>query len=382
MTRQLTVTVDGVTIRATMAWTVVVVLLAGITLYVNTPAAMTSNQQLIWIASVAVVIFGGILSLLLHEIAHIAVARKYHHPVLSLVPAYLGSLPDTVYEPENPRQEVKVAIAGPIANLVLGSVLALVWLFLPDSEHWLVRAFGIVAALNGVLALVNILPGAPFDGGRIFRAFIWYISGNLILGTRWSAFYGYVLMTAGLAAGVLLISAGEFAAVWGAWVLLIFWTLNRAVGASTQHIVWLEMSRRLKVNDLFVGSGRRLQASTTIDDAIEMLLEAYNKGPTLVIEDGQAIGMVDLSNIRPVPRSIWTERTVGDVLSPLDDRPKVKDDAPLTELLNLLPPDSDVIVLIERRGNVVAATNRELVIESMRDFLHAEHMEKLRSGLR
>jgi CBS domain-containing protein len=224
------------------------------------------------------------------------------------------------------------------------------------------------------------MPGYPFDGGRVARGFFWYLTGDLFTATKIVGYIGYVVIMAAMTVGVLLLVSGGGLAVWGFWVLMTAFMVNRSLGAGISHIYWTVNSRRLRVDDLFVGGTRRIRADTLIDDAIERLLEGYQDGPMLVVEDDVAIGLVDLASIRPVPRSLWTERRIRDVLTPLGELPRVTSNASLRDLVDLLPPDVGAVALIMRDERVIGATDRRDVVRRLQEYLAAERIEQLRRG--
>lgn len=378
MTRRLSPRIGGVSLRFALGWCLVAAALVGISVYIVVPPGLTRAEQIDWTVAVLIVGFGVVGTLALHELAHIVVSRRGADPMVASEPALFGALPDTVYNAESPARELRVAIAGPIASLACAAVLAGLWYIVPTSSWQIDGALGVAAAFAGGLTALSIMPGYPFDGSRILRAFIWHLTDDLILATRLVAFYGYLLTMTGLLVGVLLVSLGQDWAVWGMWLLLLFWSLNGTIREGSNHVYWRENSKRLIVDDLFVGSGRRLAAGTTIDDSIETLLEAYGHGPTLVIDGDDAAGIVHLGCIRQVPRAIWTERRLRDVMLPLDSHSRVATEQPLADLVALLPPGSNAIVLIERQGRVIAATDRQLVVERLRDYLNAERIARMR----
>lgn len=380
MTRRLSPRIGGVSLRLTLGWCLVAAALVGISVYIVVPPDLTRAEQIDWTVAVLFVGIGAVGTLALHELAHILVSRRGAEPMQASEPALFGALPDTVYNAESPARELRVALAGPAASLACTAVLAGLWYAVPTGSWQIDGALGIAAAFAGGLTALSLMPGYPFDGSRILRAFIWHLTDDLILATRLVAFYGYVLTMTGLLVGVLLVSLGQDWAVWGMWILLLFWSLNGTIREGSNHIYWRENSKRLVVDDLFVGSGRRIPAGTTIDDSIETLLEAYGHGPTLVIDGDEAAGIVHLGCIRQVPRALWTERRLRDVMLPLTSHRRVDTDQPLADLVALLPPGSNAIVLIERKGKVIAATDRQLVVERLREYLNAERIARMRGS--
>lgn len=368
-------------IRATLAWVIVAILLLAVSLYVAVPEYLSDWTLARQAVGVGVILGGAALSLGVHEAAHVVVARRAGRAHYAFSPQLVGALPDTVYEAEDPGSEVRVGIAGPLATWVMAAIFASLW-WLADSfaGRELETALALVCLANVGLGIVSMVPGYPFDGGRVIRGFIWYLTGDLMTATKVVGFVGYAAVMGLMTIGVLLLVVGGTAAIWGVWVLITAFMINRSVGAGVSHVFWTVHSRRLRVDDLFVGGTRRIQASVLIDDAIERLLEGYQEGPMLVFDGDQAVGLVDLGAIRPVPRRLWREHTVGDVMRGLDDLGRVESGDSLTHLITLLPPDVSSIALIERRGRVIGATDRRDVVRRLQEYLAAERIEKMRRG--
>jgi CBS domain-containing protein len=190
--------------------------------------------------------------------------------------------------------------------------------------------------------------------------------------------YGYVNLAMAAAVAVGLLALGQAWSVWGVWILLTVWSLGRATYLGTNHMTWTATSRRLQVNDLFVGSGNRLPAETLIDEAIEALLEMRSEGPALVTREDEAVGYVEIGDVRDIARSQWHERQVGEVSQSLSSLPIVASDAPLDELYRLLPPQSNQLAAIGREGRVIAVISRGQLDRKMREYLSNERLARLR----
>ena len=133
-----------------------------------------------------------LLSVLLHEIGHCAVARAFGLPVRSITVTFLAGLTEITEPPQTPGREYAVAVIGPMVSLLLAGIgLATVQLFEPDSLPYLLAA--IVAISNGLVAAFNLLPGLPLDGGRVLRAGLWKITGDPDRATRAAAWSGRVV---------------------------------------------------------------------------------------------------------------------------------------------------------------------------------------------
>lgn len=248
-----------------------------------------------------------------------------------------------------------------------------VWL-VGGRDTLAIETLGTIALINLALGVGNLLPGFPLDGGRVFRAFVWYLTDDLIVATRWSATYGNVIAVAGLVSGLFLFSLGRELSVWGSWAVLAFWTINRAGAEGFQRTLWRESLKQLTVFDAGLSNSRRVRAGRTIDDALDDLLATTNEGPLLVESDAGVTGFVSLEQIRRVPRAIWTERTIADVVQPLGAQPRIAHDAPANALLDLLRADPDAVVLIETRGRLTGAIDQRTATRRLR-----EHVRDTRS---
>ena len=379
MYRTIRLSLGEIEIRATVAWLLVAVALLAISIYVTVPERLSGVTTTMQLSIPAIVVAGLAASLALHEIAHVAVARRGGGALVALSPQLAGALPDTLFEAHDPASEVRVGLAGPLASWLLAGLFGALWWAgggLASDE--LSDTVGLLALANAGLAVVSLMPGYPFDGGRVARGFFWYLNGDLMSATRIVGYSGYVIIMAAMASGAFLVVNGGNYAVWGVWVLVTAFMINRSVGAGISHIFWAQNSRRLRVDDLFIGGTRRIQSSVTIDEAIERLLEGHEDGPMLVFDGDMAVGMIELSSIRPVPRRQWTEKTMGDVMTSIEGLRSTTSSSGLIDLIDLLPPDKESVALITRNGSVIGATDRRDVVRRLQQYLAAERLEQMR----
>lgn len=331
-----------------------------------------------WVIGTLIVLAGAVGSILLHDFAHVLVARKLGTSLASIEPSVIGALPDTNFPAVSPAADIRVALAGPLANLPVALVLFGTWWAIgsPDSPPG--SSLVILAAINAGLLAVGLLPGYPFDGGRVFRAFLWFLTDDLARATRISAIYGHVLLFLGLLGGVVLLSIGEEEAVWGTWLLILCWTINRSRSQGISHLMWTEAGKNLQIDDLFQAGVNRVQAGMSIDESIESLLDSFRRGPTLVVDQQEVIGIVGLSSVKRVPRARWATTPVGSVMMPLDSLPILPADAPVSELLSELPAGSTTVVLVEKQGKIIAAADREFVMDRVEGYIRAERFTSRR----
>ena len=360
--RPSTVVVLGVPIRVSRGWIVMAAILAAITVDALRPAGIRWS----WFVAALMVTIGALASLLMHEAAHIVAARRVGGRVMAIEPAMFGALSDDAYLPRDPRSEAWVAGAGPLASLLVSAVFATAWYWGFPDDSLAAGAAGFLALINLVIFAGNAMPGFPLDGGRIFRAFVWYLTDDLITGTRMAAAYGQAIVLAGFILGAVLLATGDAASVWGAWGLMAVWSINRAGREGYFRTVWRETSRDVTIDDVGLGNSRRIDANRSIDDAIDEILLIIGEGPILVRDGDAIIGIVTLDQIRKIPRTIWPERHVRDITIPIDAAPRIQYDAQLVELAELFEQTGSDLIIVETRGKTTGVLERRVALQRAR----------------
>lgn len=355
-------------------WFALVLALAGTTISILWPDDVTG----LWVATVVAGIIGIMVSLAAHEISHIIVARRFSQRLRGVSPELLGGLPDTCYHAFAPKTDTFIALAGPIASGLLAIGFGVGWWLAGSPVDSLAVVILILTLFNAAMAVANFMPGYPFDGARVLRAFCWYLTDDLFLATRIVGYFGYFHLLIVFATGAYLISLGGENAVWGSWVLLTGWMLSRSIGRGVTHVYWIETAKRLRVNDVFMGGGNRIDGDLTIQEGVGRLLEMHKEGPVLVFEAGEAVGLMSLQTVRKVRRANWADTRIRDIKLPIASYTRIDVRESMVDLFRLLPYGSHDIVLIERHGRVIGAVDRDLVVQHLREYIVAEKLEDLR----
>lgn len=306
-------------IRIDRSWFILLALIiwsfSGAVFPAQYPGRSTAVYLVMGVAA-AVLLFA---SLIAHELSHAVVARAKGIPVEGITLFLFGGVARTSMEAERPGDEFLIAAAGPIASIVialafigLGRYGALMGL--PPTAAGIASYMGI---LNLVLAAFNLLPGFPLDGGRLLRAAVWRLSGDLTRATRWAASAGrwlaYLIMALGIAQVVL---GANF--MGGLWLVFIGWFLKRAAQDSyQQHRV------RVRLDGVRAAEAARpapvVPASMTIADLVGRFLLRHPAYTFVVEEGGRTVGTLDLDEVRKLPESEWQDHTVGDTMKPAGD---------------------------------------------------------------
>ncbi|MEV4413231.1 site-2 protease family protein [Catellatospora sp. NPDC049609] len=315
-------------------WSVLVIMLLlgqGLATAVLPAGAPGVSTGAYWTAAAAVTVLF-LLSLLAHELSHAVVARHYGVPVKRITLWLLGGVAELEAEPPHARADLLVAIAGPLASLGAAAVFgaAAGGLYLTGLAPLVWVALGWLALVNAVLAVFNLLPGAPLDGGRVLRAALWWWRGDRAFAARAAARTGMVV-------SALLIAAGTLQIVWaadfgGLWLVLLGWFLLFAGQAEQADARLRGALAGLAVRDAMIPppvSGYVTQRLTDFADvaAAQRPADAY----PVLDPDGRPAGLVTLFAMARVPEARRPEATLRDVRIPLERLAVLSPDTPLDE---------------------------------------------------
>ena len=297
-------------------------------------------------------------SVLAHELSHALVARAHGLAVPRITLFLFGGVAEMEAEPESPRVEFLVAAAGPAMSFALSCAFFLIFTQLvPDPTQTedlaelsapATAAFWL-ASVNLVLGVFNLIPGFPLDGGRLFRAFMWWRTGNREAATRRAAdigrFFGWCL----LALGILQLFRGDV--VGGLWLALIGWFLSRLAAASVQQMLVDQKLAGTQVRDLmrtrFQRVDHRLPLSRFVDDYV--LRSSQILWP--VAANGEDVGVLSLADITSLENPAAV--TVGDAMRPLRSAPCLRPGLEGREALKQLLQSGDAPLPVVHHGRVV-----------------------------
>ncbi|MSQ28722.1 MAG: site-2 protease family protein [Dehalococcoidia bacterium] len=272
------------------------------------------------------------LSVLVHELAHSLVALDKGLPLSGITLFIFGGVSAIKLEAHTPGDEFWVAVVGPVTSLALAAAFALAG-DLVSGAAVLSAILRYLAFINLFLALFNLVPGFPLDGGRVLRAAAWAITGNLAKATALAAGAGHVVAFLLMAWGVFQLFSGNL--LGGVWTAFIGWFLHGAAESSRQEVAVQETFRGIKVSALMEPDPEYLSPDTPVGTFVrEQVLHRGRRA--LPICDGNGLaGIISVSDVKVLPETLWDATTVSDIMtwSPLLC---VAPDAEVTEALQLL----------------------------------------------
>lgn len=319
---------------------------------------------------VAAVVF--LLSLLAHELAHAVVARGAGIRVEGITLWLFGGVARLLDEAQDPRTDLRVAGVGPLVSGLLAAFFAVLAMLAGGLgiEGLAVGVLWWLSLINTALAVFNLVPAAPLDGGRLLRALLWHRHGDrtraAVTASRAGRAFGIALIGLGLAMIVTLPGLG------GLWFMLIGWFIMTAAGAEEQHAQLQERLGGISVAHVMSPQVTAVPEQLSVADLVESFVwrSRFSSFP-VVDEAGRPRGLVTLNHIKEVPYERRHQTTVAQVARPLDEVVVVAPGTPLTDLLPQLSNSE------ERRALVI--DGQQLVgIISTTDIARAVELADLR----
>lgn len=306
------------------------------------------------------------VTVLIHELSHSFTARAHGLPVRQITLFIFGGAANLTQEPRSPRSELLITLAGPLASLVLSGIFFALYVALAGAPSEVTAVLHYLAYVNLLLALFNLIPGLPLDGGRVLRAILWFFTGSLRRAT-------HIAARVGQAIGYLFIFGGLFEAFvlgqvfGGIWLAFIGWFLNGSAGASYQQAVVDQMLVGVEVQDVM---DRRL-VSAPPTASVELLAYDYMLGQNwrampIAGPDGRLLGLVTMSDLGKVPRERWPMTPVSQIMTPASELCTVSPFENLRDALRTLAENDYHQLPVTQDGTLVGILYRGQVLQ----YLH------------
>jgi Zn-dependent protease len=306
-----------------------------------------------WVAGavVAVLFFG---SLLAHELSHALVARREGLAVLGITLWLLGGVARMEGDARSPGAEARIAGVGPLTSLGLAALfgaVAVALAFAPASD---VTALAFASAawlsfVNLVLALFNLLPGAPLDGGRIVRALVWRLRGDRLQATRWATSLGRLLGYGLAIIGLWRVLSADLG---GLWFVLLGFFLATAAGAERRSAELFESLRGVLVGDIMERAPLRVPASLTVDTFVDAAVREDRSPAWLLTGPGGVVtAVLGLEQLRAVRGEERRHKRLFELATPLDHSPVAFVDEPVLEVLTRLEGQPVRVVVRDRTSS-------------------------------
>jgi Zn-dependent protease/CBS domain-containing protein len=303
------------------------------------------------------------VSVLVHELGHSVVAKKFGIAVPRIVLFIFGGVSEIGGEPPSAGAEFWIAIVGPLVSFV---VAAFFWEIEPlvASRQPLYALAKYLALLNLILGLFNLIPGFPLDGGRVLRAIVWRLTGKYRRATAIAAMTGRFIGFLLIFLGVWQALSGNF--IGGLWTAFIGWFLESAAASQLQQEVLKSLLGDHRVQDAMQRDFPQISGEITLQNLVDNYILPAGVRYFVVNGDSGVAGLVTLSCIQKVPRGEWATTKASEVMVPLQRLTSTSPEAVLWSALEKMGRDGvNQLPVVEGNG-VVGMLSREDVVH----YLH------------
>lgn len=305
-------------------------------------------------------------SILVHEMSHALVAKARDIPVRSITLFALGGLAHMEKEAADAKTEFWMGIIGPITSAVIGLVClwlasVLGWTRIETPASPLLAMLVWLGYINITLAVFNMIPGFPLDGGRVLRAIAWWKTGNMERATRIAARVGQWVAIAFIVVGILRFFAG--AGVGGLWLAFIGWFLLEAARASYLQVEAAAGLRGVRVADVMAQDCPVVDGRANLQTFADEHLLRTGRRCFIVEQDGRVVGLITSSEIKEVERSRWPYTTVSEIMRPLEQLHTISSDAPASEVLTRMGRDDVNQLPVIKNGRLEGVISRGNILQ-------------------
>jgi Zn-dependent protease/predicted transcriptional regulator len=359
----------GIPIYLHTSWFIIFLLitLSLATQFTSQHPGWTRGQH--WILGIATsVLFFG--SVVFHELSHSVVAKHYKIPVQSITLFVFGGLSRIARDPSNAKQEFNVAIAGPLSSLFLGGCFWLISRYLAGNE--MIHAASVwLWEINVGLALFNLVPGFPLDGGRVLRGIAWGVTGNFTRATRIASnagkFFAYLM----IGVGVWQALGGNW--VGGLWLAFIGWFLLSAAQESYAYVAVRNMLAGVRAEDIMTTDVPTVPRDMSLEEYVQEVLRTGRRCHVVVAGD-KPVGLITLAAARSVPRDEWTSHSVQAVMLPVDKIHWASPAEPALGVLQRMQSQDINQMPVISDNHIVGMISRDTILRVLQTRLQVGHL--------
>jgi Zn-dependent protease len=302
-------------------------------------------------------------SVLVHELGHSRIALRNGLPIRGITLFVFGGVAKIGSEPGSPGVEFRIAIAGPLTSLAIAALFGGIGAVsgsapvVSEPALWLAR-------INLVVALFNLLPGFPLDGGRVLRAAVWASTGSFDRGNRAASRAGEVLALALIGFGTFRAIGGDVAG--GIWMALIGWFLHSAVLAGRTQTALRDLLRDTTVGQAMARDCPSIAPGLTLERLVHDEVLGAGRRCFVVTENGKLRGLLTLHEVKGVPRDRWDHVTVDDVVQPAEALATVAPGETLLKALEDMDNANVAQLPVVEDGRWLGMLDRERIVHYMR----------------
>ncbi len=357
--------ISGISIELDYSWFLVFFLLTWLLAVNYFPIEIQGASGFFyWVVSAltAILFF---ISVLLHELGHSFLARRFNIQVKRITLFIFGGVAEIRQEPPSAGAEFWIALAGPAVSILLAGIFYFSGrIAVPGSGLWVMLSY--LALINLVLAGFNLIPGFPLDGGRVFRAVIWAVKHNFKRATMIAANTGRFFAYGFIILGIFLILSGNLFD--GLWLVFIGWFLESAAVAQIHQQTVRDLLSGHTVKDALRSEIQSVPAQTSVQDLIDYHIIGKGRRYFLVKDDDRATGLLTIHRVKEIPPEKRKETRVSEIMIPKDKVRSINLQENLWEALKEMDQDGVNQVLVTRDHTIAGVLGRDSILTFIRDL--------------
>jgi Zn-dependent protease/predicted transcriptional regulator len=270
-------------------------------------------------------------SVLTHELTHSLVARSRGEEVRRITLFLFGGVAEISEEPGTPGKEFVIALVGPLSSFIIAASFFGVWHGMQGVNEPIAAIARYLSIINGILALFNMIPGFPLDGGRVLRAIAWKWTGDIKRATRIASVTGQVVAFLLIFFGISQALRGLFFD--GIWIALIGWFIYSAASRGYRTTLMQATLKDVRAKDLMDTTFETIDGSITVQELIEEHILQKKERSFLITEAGELAGIVCLEDVKAVSPDKRQDTTVRDIMTPRENLEAISPEADGNQIL-------------------------------------------------
>jgi Zn-dependent protease len=339
------------------------------------PAQIPDRAASLYWSIAALGAVGLFSSIIFHEMCHSLVARAYGLSINGITLFIFGGVAEMVDEPQSPKVEFLMAIAGPVSSyaLALGFFAVLAVFAANDGQTPLGALLSYLALINAMLATFNLVPAFPLDGGRVLRAALWQWKGNIRWATRHASQIGAAFGLGFVGIGALTLLQGNI--VGGLWFAVIGLFLNNAARASYTQLRTRQALEGLQVRRFMTRTPITVPSCLSLRELVDDYVYVSGHDIYPVVEGNRLLGAVGLSQIKHIPQTQWQNVSVREIMSPCSPDNMISADADTVWAISLMQRGGNSRLLVVDGGHLVGIVALKDILRLLALKLDLETLE-------
>ena len=330
--------IAGISIGLNYSWFIIALLIALSLVQHFRTVVPGWSSTMVWISATGTALLF-FVTLLLHELAHSLVAKTRGLRVSAITLFALGGVSQIETEASDAKSEFWIAISGPLTSAAIGLALlaaarASAWVPGTEPDTAMTSVLVWLGYINLTLAVFNMIPGYPLDGGRVLRAIAWWITGNADRSTRLAAQVGQAIAFVFILLGLFRFFVG--ANFGGLWLAFIGWFLLDASRSSYAQVEIMAGLRNRRVADIMERDCATVEGHISLEDLVDQFVLRTGRRCFVVVENDRVSGLITTQEIRRVSRDRWPQTSVKSVMRPIGELRTVGPQTPAVQALQLM----------------------------------------------